>query len=219
MDEDFWRDAWRMGRAAFHEGKPNASLIQYWNKTALPKGTTVIVPFCGKSIDMIWLAEQGHFVIGIEIAEMAVEAFFAENSLRRTVDPESSFSVSRSGRLEIWCGDFFQLPREVIARAHGLFDRGGLIAQPREMRAKYARKLNADLVPSARMLLMCVDYNQSEMPGPPFSVSDLEISDHFSSRFEVERVHEEHLTAVPERFASQGLTTLRRTVHLLKGRQ
>ncbi len=36
---------------------------------------------CGKSLDMIWLAEQGLQVTGIEISALAIETFFAENEL------------------------------------------------------------------------------------------------------------------------------------------
>ena len=39
----------------------------------LAKGAAVLVPLCGKSLDLVWLAEQGHAVIGVELAEAFVK--------------------------------------------------------------------------------------------------------------------------------------------------
>lgn len=47
----------------------------------LAQGSRVFVPLCGKSLDMIWLAQQGHEVIGVELSPVAVEDFFRENGL------------------------------------------------------------------------------------------------------------------------------------------
>ncbi len=44
----------------------------------------VFVPLCGKSIDMLWLVQQGFAVTGCEISELAVEQFFTENSIPYT---------------------------------------------------------------------------------------------------------------------------------------
>ena len=48
----------------------------------VPDGTcSVFVPLCGKSLDMVWLLEQGFSVTGCEISELAVQQFFTENSI------------------------------------------------------------------------------------------------------------------------------------------
>lgn len=39
----------------------------------------VLVPLCGKSVDLRYLYDLGHTVIGIEAIEAAAEQFFLEN--------------------------------------------------------------------------------------------------------------------------------------------
>ena len=55
---------------------------------ARPAGSTVLVPLCGKSRDLLWLAQHDFRVTGIEISPIAVEGFFRENGLEaeRTVE-------------------------------------------------------------------------------------------------------------------------------------
>ncbi|CAB4033218.1 thiopurine S-methyltransferase-like, partial [Paramuricea clavata] len=49
----------------------------------------VLVPFCGKTLDLLWLVKQGHTVIGIEAVQKAIEDFFKENNISyeiKTID-------------------------------------------------------------------------------------------------------------------------------------
>jgi thiopurine S-methyltransferase len=36
----------------------------------------VFVPFCGKVLEMKWLAENGHVVVGVEVSEDSIMQFF-----------------------------------------------------------------------------------------------------------------------------------------------
>ena len=73
-----WLDRWREGRIGWHESGGNAGLRQFWRAT----GRHVLVPLCGKSPDLLWLAQQGNTVSGIELSDIAAENFFEEQSLR-----------------------------------------------------------------------------------------------------------------------------------------
>ncbi len=77
MDEEFWQQRWREGRIGFHREQVMPLLEKHWRALALPKGSRVFVPLAGKSLDMAWLAAQGHRVLGIELSRIAVEQFFA----------------------------------------------------------------------------------------------------------------------------------------------
>ena len=50
-------------------------LLKHWPSINAVEGSEVIVPLCGKSLDMLWLAEQGYSVVGLEMVEEAVMAF------------------------------------------------------------------------------------------------------------------------------------------------
>ena len=74
----------------------------------------VLVPLCGKSLDMRWLAAQMHPVLGIELASLAIEQFVAaggESSRYRQGD----FEIWRQGSIELWCGDFFHFHTQQAA--------------------------------------------------------------------------------------------------------
>ena len=110
MDQEFWDERWTSGRIAFHQPTPNQFLMSHWRNLGLSGGDSVFVPLCGKSLDMVWLAQAGHRVVGVEFNQLAVDAFFEENNLSRTVSERDGFTVCSGENIEIWCGDFFALP-------------------------------------------------------------------------------------------------------------
>ncbi|KTC63401.1 thiopurine S-methyltransferase, partial [Pseudomonas fluorescens ABAC62] len=142
---------------------------------ALAEGAKVLVPLCGKSLDLMWLASQGYRVLGVELSEQAVEAFFSEQNLTPRITREGAFSVYRADAIEVWCGDFFSLEPRDLTDCTALYDRAAMIALPPLMRARYAEHLNALLRPGCQGLLITLDYDQTQKAGPPFAVTDEEV--------------------------------------------
>ena len=81
MEADFWHDRWRNDEIGFHQRKFNRHLVKHWPTFGSQPEARVFVPLCGKSLDLIWLAERGHAVVGCEISEIAVASFFGEAGL------------------------------------------------------------------------------------------------------------------------------------------
>ncbi|MGI9426721.1 MAG: thiopurine S-methyltransferase, partial [Hyphomicrobiaceae bacterium] len=183
MDHEFWHERWSTGQIAFHQTQVNELLTSIWPRLGLANGDLVLVPLCGKSLDMLWLRAQGLDVVGVELSEEAVTAFFDENKIPHDISDRDGFKVFSADCLTIMCGDFFALPVAVLQTARGVYDRGAVIALPPEMRQRYTAKLKSDLHASARVLIVCVEYDQSEMSGPPFSVSHDEIAAYYEDRF------------------------------------
>ena len=92
MTPEFWKNAWQKSQTNFTQKKPNPMLINHLKAINTPKNGHVFVPLCGKSVDMLWFAKQGLDVIGIELSEIAVTQFFAENDLQATVSLHPSTS-------------------------------------------------------------------------------------------------------------------------------
>uniref|UniRef100_A0A674A8S8 Thiopurine S-methyltransferase n=1 Tax=Salmo trutta TaxID=8032 RepID=A0A674A8S8_SALTR len=44
------------------------------------KGVRFFFPLCGKAVDMKWLADMGHPVVGVDIAEMGSMQFFEDQT-------------------------------------------------------------------------------------------------------------------------------------------
>lgn len=165
MNADFWRERWAAGQIGFHEGKPNEFLAEH---IARLRGR-VLVPLCGKSDDLAFLAAQGHEVVGIELVEDAVQAFFTEHGL----SPSVNGGVYSAGGITIHAGDVFGV--KDVGRVDAIYDRAALVALPVEVRGSYVAHLRT-LVPARTPgLLVTLEYPPTAMAGPPFTVPQAEV--------------------------------------------
>lgn len=217
MDEGFWQRRWARNEIGFHLNDVNPYLRRHWPGLHLAAGTRVLVPLCGKSLDMAWLVQQGFAVLGVELSERAVEAFFGEQGLVANVSTEGAFKVYRAGTLEIRCGDFFSLDRSDVAGCQALYDRAALIALPAAMRGRYVEHLTSTMTAGSKGLLIALDYEQEQMSGPPFAVSDVEIHASFGSHWRVELLGRADVLKDEGnwKFIQRGLTRLEENCYLL----
>jgi thiopurine S-methyltransferase len=215
MDTDFWLTKWQRNEIGFHEGAPNAHLQRHWKHLGLAQGSRVLVPLCGKSLDLAWLAGQGLQVLGVELSAQAVEAFFQEHGLTASVHHEGELTFYRAGPIELVCGDFFALPDELIHGCQACYDRAALVALPPALRRAYARRLQ--LLPNgARMLLVTMEYPRAQMDGPPFSVEEAEVTALYEDGFEFELLARENALPAHPKLAERGLQRLQEAVWALR---
>lgn len=218
MDPSFWHERWERAEIGFHQQDINVHLQQFWSKLELQAGQRVFVPLCGKSLDLLWLAGEGHPVTGIEISPVAIAAFFAESGLQPQRRREGPFEVWEVDELRILQGDFFELEPHHLADCAGVYDRASLIALPPPMRARYARHLDAILPLGMRILLVTLEYDQSVLAGPPFSVGEAEVQALYGSTHEVELLYIRDALSEESRWRDRGLTWLQEKVYRLAHR-
>lgn len=205
MHPEFWHARWREGQIGFHQGTVNEGLTAWWPTLDLPEGSRVLVPLCGKSHDMLWLREQGHEVVGVELSGVACEAFFADNDLPAPLrGPFGPFQAWRGDGLLLLQGDIFDLPPDMTAAA--IYDRAATIALPPRMRAPYAERLATVLAPGAPMLLSTLAYPQTERDGPPFSVDPDEVARLYADAFEIEHLAASGRDAFADQAAAWGIS-------------
>jgi thiopurine S-methyltransferase len=128
----------------------------------------VLVPLCGKTIDLDWLARQGHEVTGVELSALAAEQFHAEQGRQAEVTEEGPYTVHRSEHLRYLVGDVFDLP----STGHTfdlIWDRAATVALPPELRSRYAKVLR-EVGSGGVLLLVTFAYDEAVLTGPPFSV-------------------------------------------------
>ncbi len=208
MEHEFWHERWRNEQIGFHQPQGNPLLQQHWPDLGIPPESDVFVPLCGKSRDMAWLAQRGHQVVGCELSARAVEAFFREQNLEPRVETGERFTRYAAGPFTVLCGDFFQIEADDLSPATALYDRAALIAMPESMRDAYAAHLLSLLAADAPGLLITLEYDQSRMQGPPFSVSAEEVERLFGERYGITMLAEVNALADSPRFAQAGLTGL-----------
>lgn len=172
MEKSFWLDRWKNKEIGFHKTEFNSSLLSVSQELLLQKGQKVLVPLCGKSLDMLWFAKQGLSVVGIELSSIGCEEFFQENKIPFRREKKESFIEYSSSSITLLCGDFLDFksdePFDLI------YDRASNIALPPHMREKYYSQICRLLGPQTKLCLIVLEYDQSRTAGPPFSIPEEE---------------------------------------------
>ncbi|MBU1215003.1 MAG: thiopurine S-methyltransferase [Gammaproteobacteria bacterium] len=185
QDNHLWLAFWRDQRSDFHQSDVNPLLSKFWPDLGLPQGSRVFVPLCGKSLDMLWLAQQGHEVIGIELSPVAVEAFFSENGLLPTQQQVGAFTLWRDGKISILCGDYFALTTNELGMIDTVYDRSALTALPEEIRGLYVAQLSRLVSDTAVVFLLTVEDAAEDATMQQATGVDEEIARLYTSDFDI----------------------------------
>jgi thiopurine S-methyltransferase len=215
MRADFWHKKWQTNEIGFHQADTNPHLRKHWPDLTVAKGSQILVPLCGKSLDMLWLRDQGYEVLGVELSPLAVETFIKENNLEATVTDEEHFKRYQMEGITILLGDIFNLSNEEMASCTAVFDRASLVALPPEMREAYAGLMKGGLTPQCKILLVSMDYEQSEMEGPPFAVTTDEIVALYGDSYYVQEQEAFDILEANPRFRERGLSRMKEHVYYL----
>ncbi len=215
MEHEFWHQRWQEGRIGFHQDNVTPLLCEHWPALAPARGSRVFVPLAGKSLDLAWLAAQGHRVLGVELSPLAVEQFFAEHRLAPQVRESRYGRHYCAGNIELICGDAFGLDTDVLADCAAVYDRAALIALPPSLRQRYASQLYACLPPGCRGLLVTLEYPQQEKDGPPFSVGEREVRELYGRDWDVAMLARHDILSRQPGFFAEGVTALETAAYRL----
>jgi len=196
MDRDFWRQRWEKKETGWHESQPNSLLIRHFPELALPTGSRVFVPLCGKTLDISWFLSRGCRVAGAELSQSAIEQLFMELGMQHEIAKVGDVEQWSANRIDVFVGDIFALSRDILGPVHAVYDRAALVALPVPMRDRYTAHL-MQLTHTAPQLLICYEYDQQAMPGPPFSVNADEVHRHYDGSY--------HVTLLERKAVSGGL--------------
>ena len=194
MDAQFWIQAWEEGRTGFHQKDYNDKLVKYFPRLNPCETQRVLVPLCGKSRDMLYLSDLKLQVHGVELHEQAVKDFFEENNLSLS----KNFNEYTHQNIKISCGDFFRFEGTNFDL---VYDRASLIALPDSMRKKYVETITRSMKVGGKCLLIAIEYDQSKMPGPPFSIEEKQIYQLYQEHFSIQLLETVQETNLEPRFA------------------
>ena len=206
----YWKKRWMDNKIGWQRVAVHKFLVKYVHE--LTGGRTnlrVFVPLCGKSIDMLWLAERGHNIVGVEVVKQPIESFFEENNLSfsvekvklaAAVDPVDVYK-SVEKKITIFCCDLFLLSEEDVGgRFDAIWDRGSLSAmQPAvDNRGKrYTAKIHSLLAADGNCMVEShLYYGVDRGKNTPASISDELRNEIYGENFvlkelEVERLRED----------------------------
>ena len=184
MQAAFWHQKWAHHDIGFHQSAVHPLLATHWPRLTqdlgLAEGSRVLVPLCGKTLDIHWLLARGHRVVGVELSEQAVIELFAELGQAPAISTCGGLQLYSAASLDVFVGDFFALTPAQLGSVDAVYDRAALVALPEAMRRDYAAHLLA-LSAQAPQLLICFEYEQSLLAGPPFAVHEAELRQHYGA--------------------------------------
>ena len=208
-----WDAKWNheyKGKPRFHLPIPNPNLVKFYGEEFNPpKDVPILLPLCGKSMDLQWLSAAGHqCVVGVEGIEQGIEELRDEmlNDLRRSSHDSSVWTTAPEGQkwcytkyqsntnsgkeiegdscISILCGDFFELSLTTFGVQSpcfaAVYDRAALVAVPPHSRHQYVDVIDSLLIPGGQILMVTVD--SAKETGPPFPVTPGVVEELFSTR-------------------------------------
>lgn len=172
MRPEFWIQAWENGRRGFHKPAPHPDLTAH--APSFEKGT-VLVPLCGATLDLGWLAERGYHAIGVELSPLAVNELSERHGLK-AAGQRGAFQVVEGQGITVLQGDFFALTPADVGPVSFIWDRAALVALHPEQRADYVQ-LQRELKGPGGLLLNVLDYDRTKLDGPPWAVSREDVAE------------------------------------------
>jgi thiopurine S-methyltransferase len=198
MQDGYWQGRWIRGETGWHQAEAEPALVKYFSPPRL--ASRVLVPLCGKSLDLKWLIDDGHEVVGVDLSEVACQAFFEENKIEYEKKRENNFTVFRGHRISIYQGDFFSLSPKDVGHLDAVYDRAALIALPAEIRVRYAAHLLSLIGKSLEgkdfsFLQILLERVPDDTKGPPFSIAETELRKLYGRAMTVTRLSREPVEA------------------------
>lgn len=188
MSNQQWKAKWARNDIAFHHPEINPLLQQYFFDLGLSTGDQLLIPLCGKSVDITWLSSCGFQVIGVELSEIAIQAYF--DALKVEPDKYNSgpFTRWRYRNIEILCGDIFDLTKADLSKIKLLYDNASLTAFSAHDRIEYVRHFS-DILPLDCQILLITDETPDEQQSNSVNTIDSEVTTLYSSLYQIKLLH------------------------------
>lgn len=157
--------AWDLGAVA-------NPFVRLWEDSALKPGT-LIIPGCGQGHEVIYFAERGFQVTGVDYSPGAVTL------LRDSLS-------NKNLKAQVLNQDFFELDETHNQAYDSMLEQTFFCAIHSDQRPAYVRTVSRILKPGG--LLFGLFYETGEEGGPPFNTTGADIQSYFAAAFDIERL-------------------------------
>jgi len=184
MQTNFWQQLWKDNEIRFHEPEANAFLVDHLKALNPASGSRVLLPLCGKTLDIHWLLGRGYRVVGAELSKLAIDALFEEMEVTPNITQVGQLLHYQAESIDIFVGDIFDLNAELLGPVQAIYDRGALVALPEGIRQRYVSHLLL-ISDAAPQLLITYQYNQQRLAGPPFALGENLLSEYYMAHYQL----------------------------------
>jgi thiopurine S-methyltransferase len=189
MEASFWIKSWNLGGfyTSFHRRDVHPFVLTHMTPDAID-GTRILVPLCGKTVDMMYLSQYAQQVIGVELVEEGILQFFQENNLTYR-QPDAETYVA--GNITILRKDFMALQPHDIGRVDWILDRASLVALPDAMRIDYIKAIDRLSDVGTKQLVITLEYFPL-INSAPFSITPDEVGVYYGTGHFIKHVEATH---------------------------
>lgn len=184
MQHEFWHNRWQKNEIGFHLPEANPLLVKHFSTLHLKQGSRVFLPLCGKTLDIAWLLAQGYQVAGAELSALAIDDLFNSLNLTPTIIQSDNLTHYSAANIDVFVGDIFNITAPILGHVDAVYDRAALVALPPSMRKMYSSHMMT-ITQCAPQLLVCFEYDQTQMDGPPFCVNADEVRMHYQQQYAI----------------------------------
>jgi methyl halide transferase len=167
-----WQKHYDENDLAWDLGEVAEPFVRLWEDNVLTPGT-LIVPGCGQGHEVIYFAERGFQVTGVDFSPGA-EKLLGDSLNRKNLNAQ------------VLHQDFFELDETHTQAYDGLLEQTFFCAIHRDQRPAYVATVSRLLKPGG--LLFGLFYETGEEGGPPFNTTEADIHKHFVGEFDIERL-------------------------------
>ena len=178
-DFNAWESRWAEGRIGFHRDAINPHLMAHFDALQRQPGQSIAVPLCGKSLDLIWLAEKGYQVTGVEMVPQAIEDFFTAWGKTPKTTQIDGMPCHQFENIRLINGNIFDVPSVLFDQFDAIYDRAAFVALRPQQRQRYAETLKRLIKPNGKVLLLTYETPTDPNDGPPYSMNDQAVYDAF----------------------------------------
>lgn len=188
MSNRLWKAKWERNDIAFHQDSVNPLLQRFLSRLSLSAGDRIVVPLCGKSLDMSWIGRMGFRVIGIELSDIAIQAYFEALRVVPNRQRHGRFVRWWHEGAEIWCGDIFDLTAKDLGEVKALYDCAALTALPADVRERYIDHFAEKLPQKTEILLIATETPDEGRCNSVLTI-DSEVKALYGARYRIKLLH------------------------------
>ncbi|KAG0232745.1 hypothetical protein BGX31_005020 [Mortierella sp. GBA43] len=171
-----WNQLWEKGIHPWDKPAPSPALVEVIEqkpiKDQIPTTGNVLVPGCGRGVDVFYLRNKDRKVYGLDISPIAVEQCQELQKAQNIPDSEVHFFVDDFFKFDIPQGGF-QL----------IYDYTFFCAIPPELRPSWGQRM-AELITKDGVLITLMYPLKDHEGGPPFAVSEAAYHAELDANFE-----------------------------------